>query len=43
MYQVVVSKSAEKELIKLPTSVIKKIVPVLQSLAENPDQLDAKN
>jgi mRNA interferase RelE/StbE len=36
MYQVVVSKSAEKELTKLPKSTIEKVVPVLQSLAENP-------
>jgi mRNA interferase RelE/StbE len=35
-YQVVLSKSAEKELNKLPAQVIAKIMPVLQSLENNP-------
>jgi len=35
-YRVVLSKSAEKELSKLPSRVVEKIVPALTSLAKNP-------
>lgn len=35
-YRVVLSKTAEKELSKLPARVVSKIVPVLESLGENP-------
>lgn len=41
-YKVVVSKSAEKELMKLPVLVIKKVVPVLESLTENPRPIGCK-
>jgi mRNA interferase RelE/StbE len=36
LYRVVLSKSAEKELSKLPSRVVEKIIPALTSLAENP-------
>jgi len=36
LYRVVLSKSAEKELSKLPPRAVEKIVPALQSLANNP-------
>jgi mRNA interferase RelE/StbE len=35
-YQVVLSKTAEKELERLPAQVISKIIPVLESLENNP-------
>ena len=35
-YKVVLSKTAEKELSKLPLQVISKIIPVLKSLETNP-------
>ncbi len=35
-YQVVLSKTAEKDLYNLPSKVIAKIIPVLKSLEENP-------
>ena len=35
-YKVVLSKSAEKDLQKLPAKVVEKIVPILISLEENP-------
>ena len=36
VYKVVVSKSAEKELLKLPAPLVKRIVPVLESLSNDP-------
>ena len=36
MYEIVFSKSAKKELFKLPNSVIEKIDKAILSLAENP-------
>ncbi|MBP6455485.1 MAG: type II toxin-antitoxin system RelE/ParE family toxin [Chitinophagaceae bacterium] len=41
-YEVVVSKTAQKELLKLPSLVIKKIIPALQSLSENPRPVGCK-
>jgi mRNA interferase RelE/StbE len=41
-YQVILTKTAEKELEKLPTTVIKKIVPVLIGLEENPRPVGCK-
>lgn len=41
-YKVVVSKSAEKELSKLPTQAIAKILPVLQSLEKDPRPIGCK-
>lgn len=35
-YQVVLSKTAEKDLYKLPALVVQKIIPVLKSLEFNP-------
>jgi mRNA interferase RelE/StbE len=35
-YQVVLSKTAEKDLSKLSAQVVNKIVPVIASLADNP-------
>jgi mRNA interferase RelE/StbE len=42
MYQVVVSKSAEKELASLPKSIIEKIIAVLILLEENPRPVGCK-
>lgn len=42
-YQVVLSKSAEKDLSKLPSRVVKQIIPVLESLSETPRPLGCKN
>ena len=41
-YRVVISKSAEKELSKLPAQVISRIVPVLQSLEKDPRPVGCK-
>ena len=35
-YKVVLSKRAEKDLQKLPASVVEKIIPVIVSLEDNP-------
>ena len=35
-YKVVISKRAEKDLQKLPATVVERIIPVLISLEENP-------
>ena len=35
-YQVVLSKTAEKDIAKLPSHIVEKIIPVLQSLEQNP-------
>lgn len=35
-YNVVLSKTAEKDLYKLPSQIISKIIPALQSLENNP-------
>jgi mRNA interferase RelE/StbE len=35
-YQVVLSKTAEKSLSKLPSPIVQKIIPVLSSLATDP-------
>ena len=42
MYEVVVSKSAEKKLASLPKNIIEKIVPVLILLEENPRPIGCK-
>lgn len=42
-YTVVVGKTASKELEKLPTPVIKKIVPAIVSLEEIQGQKDVRN
>lgn len=36
MYKITFKKSAEKEIQKLPSSVILKIVPVIEGLSKNP-------
>lgn len=36
MYRITFKRSAEKELDKLPASVIKKLVPAIDGLAKNP-------
>jgi mRNA interferase RelE/StbE len=41
-YAVVLTKSAEKELHKLPLAVIKKIVTVIGDLADNPRPVGCK-
>lgn len=41
-YRVVLTKSAEKELLKLPSRVVEKIVPALTSLAKNPRPVGCK-
>jgi mRNA interferase RelE/StbE len=41
-YTVVVSQTAEKELSKLPTRTIEKIITVLKSLEENPRPVSCK-
>ncbi len=35
-YQVIFTKSAERELKKLPNQVITRVIPVIQKLANNP-------
>jgi mRNA interferase RelE/StbE len=42
LYKVVLSKTAEKDLSKLPVGVIAKIVPVLKSLEQNPRPIGCK-
>ena len=41
-YKVVLSKTAEKDLYKLPSQIISKIIPVLQSLENNPRPVGCK-
>ena len=41
-YQVVLSKTAEKTLSKLPALIVSKIIPVLQSLENNPRPIGCK-
>jgi mRNA interferase RelE/StbE len=41
-FRVVLSKSAEKDLSKLPSRVVKQIIPVLESLSETPRPLGCK-
>ncbi len=36
MFQIFFKKSAEKELQKLPTTILKRIVPAIDDLSENP-------
>jgi mRNA interferase RelE/StbE len=36
MYKVIVIRSAEKELEKLPASIVKRIFPAMEKLSENP-------
>lgn len=35
-YEVVLSKTAEKNLMKIPVKIVKQIIPTLQELANNP-------
>jgi mRNA interferase RelE/StbE len=35
-YEVVLSKTAEKNLMKMPAKIVKQIIPTLQELANNP-------
>ena len=42
MYKVIVLRSAEKDLSKLPSQVVKKIFPALEKLAENPRPAGSK-
>ncbi len=41
-YRVVISKSAEKELSKLPANVVARIIPVLQALEKDPRPVGCK-
>ncbi len=41
-YEVVLSKTAGKSLSKLPTSIIEKIIPLLESLGLNPRPVGCK-
>jgi mRNA interferase RelE/StbE len=41
-YQVVLSKTAEKDLAKLPAQIVAKIIPILQSLENNPRPIGCK-
>ena len=41
-YKVGLSKTAEKDLYKLPSQIISKIIPVLQALEKNPRPLGCK-
>lgn len=36
MYEIIIGSSAEKDLNKLPASVLKKVVPAIDSLAKEP-------
>ena len=42
MYSIVLKKSAQKELSKLPTTIVKKIAAVIDDLASNPRPVGAK-
>ena len=42
MYSIVLKKSAQKELSKLPTTIVKKIASVIDDLASNPRPVGAK-
>jgi mRNA-degrading endonuclease RelE of RelBE toxin-antitoxin system len=42
-YKVVVSRTAEKELAKLPARVVEKIIALLVSLQHNPPPVSAKS
>ena len=42
MFKIVFKRSAEKELSKLPTTVIRRIVPVIDDLANNPRPIGSK-
>ena len=42
MYSIVLKKSAQKELSKLPTAIVKKIASVIDDLASNPRPVGAK-
>ena len=42
MYSIVLNKSAQKELSKLPTTIVKKIATVIDDLANNPRPVGAK-
>lgn len=42
MYQVIFTKSAEKELSKLPNGIVSKIVDTIEVLANNPREIGYK-
>lgn len=42
MYQIIFKKSAEKELQKLPSQIIKRLVPAIDSLSKDPRPSGAK-
>ena len=42
MYRIIFKRSAEKELSKLPATITKKIVPVIDELANNPRPIGSK-
>lgn len=42
MFKIVFKRSAEKELSKLPTSVVRRIAPVIDDLASNPRPIGSK-
>ena len=43
MFKIVFKRSAEKELSKLPTSVVRRIALVIDDLASNPRPIGSKN
>ncbi len=42
MYKITFKKSAEKEIQKLPSAIITRIVPVIESLSKNPRPTGSK-
>lgn len=42
MYKIIISKSAEKKLSRLPTDVILKISKEIDTLADNPRRINCK-
>lgn len=42
MYRVIILRSAEKDLEKLPANVVKRIFPALEKLSENPRPAGSK-
>ncbi len=42
LYQVVLSKTAEKNLTKLPAQIVRKIIPILKDLEKNPRPVGCK-
>lgn len=43
MYRVIILRSAEKDLEKLPANIVKRIFPAMEKLSENPRPAGSKN